>query len=145
MAKDSKPTNQQRARWALVNACYKNGRFQDEEDFRDWLEQTFCTRKTSALSVYQTKILYLWLKHFVDGTPAPQYRDDWRITEKQQFRIQQVCDLNRITPAQLNGFIKRQTGSPKLVAALSKTEASKVITGLEKMYPKDNNYVGKTT
>lgn len=132
---------QRRQRQAMIEETIKLGVFDDRDHFKTWMKDEFKLSQPVSeisteytLNMKQTKLLFVWLKYFTGRGPKPRVnRAKPRITDRQIFRIQELQDVMKMTPSSLADFIHRQTGKRKLIGSLFKEEATKVITGLERI------------
>jgi hypothetical protein len=125
-------------RQIMITQCIKNGVWEDRDHFKNWLYAEFGTTTTKAekWSNGALKVLYIYLKYFLGEMPRPRFdaRYPWRINQRQIWRIREIQKSLGWSEEQVNGFVKRQLGVPTFIEALSKSAATKVITGLNKIY-----------
>ncbi|HCD53426.1 MAG TPA: hypothetical protein DEQ34_13335 [Balneolaceae bacterium] len=140
-SKEDIKERQRRARQALISQSIELGVFDDRDAVKAWIHDYFglkCPLKEVSteysLTEGQKKLFYHWLLHFTGRGPKPQtHRATARITRSQMWKIGKLQEQLRMDPAGLNHFIERQIGKRKLVTSLWKNEATKVITGLERL------------
>ncbi len=139
---------QRRQRQAMIEECIKLGIWEDRDDVKRWIKKEFrldlpvediSTEYT--LSEKQTRLFYMWLKHFLGQGPKPNInRDNTKVTGAQQLRIAELQVAVGYNPTQLADFIQRQTGKRKIASVLFKDEATMVITGLEQILKETQPY-----
>jgi hypothetical protein len=124
-----------RQRWAMINQCIERGIWDDMDAFRNWLFVEFGTKSTKELSEAMTRVLYMYLKHYLDHTPLTKIdaRFPWRISTRQEWRINEAQKALHWTAERMNSFLKHQLGVTTYVRALSKNAAITVITGLNQI------------
>ncbi|APF20370.1 hypothetical protein Calab_1480 [Caldithrix abyssi DSM 13497] len=119
--------------------------FYDDDDYHDWLFDQFGKKSTKELTGHEAHEAIQLLSFRkaplrVDG--GRHYSGSGRAGDGRHFLTQ--AQANKIgaleyalgwsgNPFRLIGFIKKQTGKNKTVEMLSRSEASKVIIGLEKL------------
>jgi AraC-like DNA-binding protein len=137
-----KEAKQFRQRQAMITEVIEQGQFDDRDHFKAWMKSAFALKQPLAeisteysLNEKQKKLLFVWLKYFTGRGPKPRtHRAKQRITNGQLTRIDELAVLLGMNPSALADFVQRQTGKRKLVPSLFKGEATKVITGLERIW-----------
>lgn len=132
---------QRRQRQAMIEETISLGVFDDRDHFKAWMKDEFKldlpVDKISTeytLSPKQTKLLFIWLKYFTGRGQKPRvHRAKARITNGQLRRIPELQKELNWTDAGLANFTEKQTGKRKLIPSLFKAEATKVITGMERI------------
>lgn len=123
--------------------------FDDDDAYRDWLTKNFfrndARKSTTELTQQEGREAIEILMRFMPPASKPaaggnvsRYKgsdDGVHLTKRQAYRISflETALGWQDNFARLQGFIFKQTGKNQSVEMLSKGEASKVITGLEKM------------
>lgn len=125
-------------RQIMINNCIDNGVWPDRKAFKRWLYAEFgtTTTKPEKWTNGQLKVLYIYLKYFLGEIPRPDFDASypWRINSKQMWRLEQLQKALGWTDEHLANFIRRQLGVNSFPAALSKQAATKVITGMDRIY-----------
>lgn len=117
-------------------------KFSDEE-YHDWLWWNFKKESTKDLSYSEAesarKLLYKPFNH----TPFDRVRSYTAISKAQAERIailEVILEWHE-DQSRLAGFVKKQTGKDVDVMKLSKKEAQKVITGMQRIVaPESDDY-----
>lgn len=119
--------------------------FYNDDDYHDWLFEQFKKRSTKELNSYEASEaiqLLSFRKPPLRRDGGRYYRGMGRAGDGGVFITQAQADkIGALEnafgwsgdPFRLIGFIKKQTGKIKTVEMLSRSEASKVIIGLEKL------------
>lgn len=141
--KDMTPQQQRqfKQRQVLIQEAIDKGSFRDRKDVKAWLKDFFNLSgpvsdisTEYSLTEKQSKLFYMWLLHFTGKGPRPHTsKPRAKISTKQLHRIDQLQDQLGWDSGELTGFVKHQTGKRKLVPSLWKYEATKLITGMERI------------
>lgn len=142
MTEQEKLNKQRRQRQAMIEEAITLGAFDDRDHFKAWMKSTFNFNKPVdeisteySLNDKQKKLLYVWLRFFTGRGQKPKtQRSSSRVTNRQLHKIDELFTVLGFPPSAQADFIQRQTGKRKLVSSLFKSEATKVITGLERIY-----------
>jgi len=141
MTKEEIKEKQRRQRQAMIEEAISMGVFDDRDHFKSWMKDEFGLKipvsKISTehtLTPKQTKLMFIWLKHFTGRGKKPRvHRAKARITNGQLRRIPELKNQLEWDKSRLADFVKQQTGKRKLIPSLFKHEATKVITGMERI------------
>jgi len=128
-------------RQLLINEAIDKGSFTSRKEVKAWLKDTFKLSKPLdevsteySLTKKQKSLFYIWLLHFTGKGPRPHtYKPKSRITDQQLHRIKELWEQLGWNDQDLYKFVKRQVGKQKIVTGLWKNEATKVITGMERI------------
>lgn len=108
----------------LIWAYKEKLSFEDPDEYRDliktWTGQSHISQLTAAQAVDAISKLQ-------------RLHNDDLLTKAQKFAINKLCKELEYNHSHLLNFIRRQTGKPFQLYALSKSDATKVITGLMKI------------
>lgn len=118
--------------------------FPYDDEYRAWLSRTFGVESCTALTRSQGITAIDDLKAMADGkTPPPTHRGRFTargergyahlLTQEQADEIARHQDLLGWGTHALNRFLNRQTGKQKSVSMLTKREATKVLTGMQRI------------
>ncbi|HAH52543.1 MAG TPA: hypothetical protein DCL80_15320 [Balneola sp.] len=132
---------QRRQRQAMIEETISLGVFDDRDHFKAWMKDEFKldlpVDKISTeytLSPKQTKLLFIWLKYFTGRGQKPRvHRAKARISNGQLKKIPELQKELTWSDSRLADFVQQQTGKRKLIPSLFKAEATKVITGMERI------------
>lgn len=107
----------------------------DEEQYRAFLQGRYGVSSPVDMRSYEASDCIDILKHMEQGKPLPP-RDRSKIwaTIPQVNKIRALAAMEEISDESLLAFIKRQTGRNKSIWMLSRSEAGKVIIGLQKVF-----------
>jgi hypothetical protein len=133
---------QRRQRQAMIEEAIDMGSFDDRHHFKAWMKKEFGLKlpveeisTEYSLTPKQKNLLYVWLRYFTGRGQKPNtHRSSSRLSNKQLHRLDELFTLLGYSPDAQVDFIQRQTGKRKLGTALFKDEATKVITGLERIF-----------
>jgi hypothetical protein len=133
---------QLRQRQAMIEEAIKLGAFDDRDHFKAWMKTEFGLQQPVeaisteySLTPKQKNLLYVWLRYFTGRGQKPStHRSSSRLSNKQLHRMDELFTLLGYSPDAQVDFIQRQTGKRKLGTTLFKDEATKVITGLERIF-----------
>jgi len=130
-----------RQRQAMIEECIDLGVFDDRDHFKSWMKDEFqldipvsqiSTEYT--LNEKQKRLLYIWLRYFTGKGPKPKvHRARARATNRQLYKMDELQGRLGWSRETLGNFIARETGKKKIPGSLFKTEATKVITGMERI------------
>lgn len=111
----------------------------NEEQYRSFLQGRYGVNSPTEMRSYEASDCIDILKHMEQGKPLPP-RDRSRIwaTIPQVNKIRALAAMEEISDEALQSFIKRQTGRNKGIWMLSRSEAGKVIIGLQKVFSGDD-------
>jgi len=122
-------------------------RFDRDDDYRDFLEKHFGVRSSLKLKTPQISQLIDLLKgkrqtakYYGAGSRGSQIN----LTVFQAERIELLESLLGWDEKRLLGFIERQLGKKKAVQWLMNYEATKVITGLQKLWSENDDELYKS-
>jgi len=124
------------ARQIYINKCIESGVWEDRAHFKTWLFAEFGTESTKKLNKVQLKVLWIYLRFYAGEIPRPDFgaQYPWRISPKQLWRVKELVKALTWSEDHLNKFIQKQLGVSSFANALSKEAATKLITGLDKIY-----------
>lgn len=142
LTEQEKKEKQRRQRQAMIQETINLGAFDDRNHFKAWMKSTFDLKQPVeeisteySLTEKQKKLLYVWLRFFTGRGQKPNtHRSSSRISNKQLHKIDELFTALGYPPSAQADFIERQLGKRKLTTSLFKNEATKVITGLERIY-----------
>lgn len=131
----------QKQRQAMIENAIQLGAFDNRRHFKSWMKQEFRINKPVeeisteyTLGDNQMKLLYIWLKYFTGRGPKPtQHRARSRAGNRRLWRIKELRKVLGWTESNLADFIERQTGKRKLPQSLTASEASDVISGMDRI------------
>lgn len=141
----SQLTNQEqkefKQRQVLIEEAIEKGSFENRDKVKAWMKDFFNLKQPVSeisteytLTANQKKLFYRWLLHFTGKGPRPHTsKPKARISDRQLYRIEELRDELGWELKHLYGFVKRQVGSNKMVSGLWKYQATKVITGMERI------------
>ena len=128
-------------RQILINQAIDLGAFDNREHFKMWMKKEFgLEQPVSKISTEHTltdnqmRLMYRWLLYFTGRGPKPEIRTaSRRVSKKQLWRINQLQQALGWEPSRLADFIQHQLGDRKLPGSLFKDEATKLITGMDRI------------
>lgn len=128
-------------RQILIEECIEKGAFNSRDELKRWMKQEFNLDLPIAeisteytLTENQMKLFYIWLKHFTGRGPRPKvHRARARISNAQLYRINELKETLGWSASELARFTKHTLRKKKLIASLFKHEATKLITGMERI------------
>lgn len=139
-------TNRQKQnarKWALINECIKKGVWEDQKAFREWMVETF-KQKSTVLKPSDDALLLDWLLYHTNRTNVkPSGRPSWMISPAQVKKVQDLAAELGWNPATLTDWILKQLHKPYLLESISKDQATRLITGLQRLisYNERKNHV----
>ena len=128
-------------RQILINEAIEKGSFNNRSHVKQWMKSEFnislpveeiSTEYT--LTDNQMRLMYKWLLHFTGRGKRPVVkRASSLVTKKQLWRINELTKALQWSNKRLSDFIVQQCQTRKLPGNLFKTEATKIITGMERI------------
>ena len=124
------------ARQIKIEQCIELGVWDDRDHFKTWLFSEFGTNSTTKLTPAQLPVLWIYLRYFAGEIAKPNFDAPypWRANSKQLWRLENLVKALGWNDEQTAHFIEKQLGVKTFPRALSKQAASKLITGLDKVY-----------
>lgn len=131
----------QRQRQAMISRAIELGSFDSREQVKSWLKTEFHLdeplKEVSteySLTDGQLKLFYIWLRYFTgQGKKPKRHVARSRAGGRRLWRIDQLKQALGWSDRDLAKFIERQTGKFKMPQSLYGNEASKVITGMDRI------------
>lgn len=121
--------------WAMIHECIRMGIWADVPDFREWMLATFGQQSTQLKNASDKTLFTQWLHYYTKrSTRKPSGRPSFLISPKQIWVIE-----NRYLPQlgwsknTLHAWIEKQLGKPFLIEAIKKSDATKLMTGMERL------------
>lgn len=139
--KDIRTQSARAHRQILINQAIDLGAFDDRYHFKMWMKGEFGLSEPveeisteHTLNDNQMRLMYRWLLYFTGRGKRPEiYRANERVTKSQLWRIRELRKALNWDNSRLADFIDHQLGKRKLPTTLFKNEASKVITGMDRI------------
>lgn len=130
-------------KWALINECIKKGVWADQKEFREWMVETF-KQESTVLKPSDDSLLLSWLMFLTKrSTNRPSGRPSWMISEAQITKVNTLASELGWNAGSLADWISKQLHKPYLLEAISKEQATRLITGLQRLISY-NQEKGKT-
>lgn len=128
-------------RQVLIGEAIEKGSFNSRKEVKAWLKDTFNLSEPLeevsteySLTKKQKSLFYIWLLYFTGKGPRPHtHKPKARISDKQLHKIKELWWQLGWSDEDLYEFVKKQVGKKKMIAGLWKNEATKVITGMERI------------
>lgn len=141
--KDLSPREQKefKQRQILIEEAIEKGSFDSRREVKAWMKDYFKldipleeVSTEYSLTDKQKKLFYMWLLYFTGRGKRPHtHKATAKISDPQLKRIYELQDQLGWTLSGLLGFVAKQINKKKTVPALWKYEATKVITGMERI------------
>lgn len=134
-------TKMRQQRQIMIKEAIRLGAFDNRKQVKDWmktelhLDEPLSEVSTEySLTDNQLKLWYIWLRYFTgQGSMPRRHVARSKAGPRRLYRIEKLKEVLGWSDANLVGFIERQTGKPKMPQSLYSNEASKVITGMDKI------------
>ena len=128
-------------RQILINEAIEKGSFNSRDHLKQWMKSEFGLNQPveeisteHTLTDNQMRLFYKWLLHFTGRGKRPVVkRASSLVTKKQLWRINELTKALQWSNKRLSDFIVQQCQTRKLPGNLFKTEATKIITGMERI------------
>lgn len=130
-----------RQRQAMIEDAIRLGAFDDRRHVKSWMKAEFKLKEPVeeisteyTLNDNQMKLFYIWLRYFTGRGKKPRvHRSRSRAGGRRLWRINELCKALGWSQSTLADFIARQIGKRKLPASLTASEASTVISGMDRI------------
>jgi hypothetical protein len=120
--------------WAMINECYKLGIWSGEPEFRQWLDESFGNSSTKKLNATDVDLLFKHLRFYTGRTTnRPTGRPSFLITDKQLAYLRGLMKKLNWSDGDLCHWIEKQLGTPYLPESIRKKDATRLLTGIERL------------
>lgn len=128
-------------RQVLIEEAIQKGSFRNRQELKAWMKDFFSLKQPveeisteHTLTENQKKLFYMWLLYFTGKGKRPHtFKAKALVSDQQLHRINELKRDLGWDSQNVTRFIIRQTGKQKMATSLWKYEATKVITGMERI------------